>query len=83
MNEWMNCIPRQRTTILKLYDKHNTWKVLITSQQKGVLAKRKEILKEFPNSKIGSKCKKKLLVQDGNVILKTKLETILSALGSL
>ena len=48
-----------------------------------MLAKRKEILKEFPNSKIGSKCKKKLLVQDGNVILKTKLETILSALGSL
>ena len=83
MNEWMNELYTSATNCYIKYDKHNTWKVLITSQQKGVLAKRKEILKEFPNSKIGSKCKKKLLIQDGNVILKTKLETILSALGSL
>ena len=89
------CPPKQRIAILKTAKPslinavcdcitnivHQ--KVPITSQQKGVLAKKKKVLRELSNSKTGTGRKKKLLVQHGNGILKTILGTILSALGSL
>ena len=89
------CTPQQRTALLKTAKPdlihalcdcianvlHKN--ILITSQQKGVLAKKKNVLRELARKSTKTARKKKLLVQHGGGILKTILGTIINAIGSL
>lgn len=58
-------------------------RVPISSQKKGVLAKKKNVLRELAHNKTSTGRKRKLLVQHGNGFLSTILETVLNALGSI
>ena len=53
-------------------------RIPITAKQKGVLAKKKSMLKTLANSRTKTSRKKKLLIQHGYGILKTILRTVLN-----
>ena len=58
-------------------------RIPITAKQKGVLAKKKNVLRTLANSRTKTSRKKKVLIQHGGGILKTILGTVLNVLTSL
>ena len=89
------CLPLQRKVLLKSANPafihaicHCITSIIhqripITSKQKGVLAKKKNILRTLANIRTKTSRKKKLLIQHSGGILKTILGTMLNDLPSL